>query len=58
MLAELRTERDNLAEAISVLERLAYGSGKRRGRPPAWMTLIKTQDSPAGNNNKKRGKRA
>jgi hypothetical protein len=38
-LAELRAERDQLAEAILTLERLALGRGKRRGRPPgppAW----------------------
>ena len=32
MLAELRTERDQLAEAILTLERLAVGRGRRRGR--------------------------
>jgi hypothetical protein len=41
MLLELRAERDQLAEAILVLERLAFGRGKRRGRPPAWMTSRK-----------------
>jgi hypothetical protein len=35
MLAELRTERVQVEEAIVVLERLASGQGKRRGRPPA-----------------------
>jgi hypothetical protein len=38
MLAELRAERDQLGEAILTLERLALGRGKRRGRPPGWMT--------------------
>jgi hypothetical protein len=38
MLAELRQERDQLEEAILVLERLASGGHKRRGRPPAWMS--------------------
>ena len=37
MLAELRTQRDQLDEAILTLERLARGAGRRRGRPPAWM---------------------
>lgn len=38
ILTELRQERDNLAQAIMAIERLATpGSGKRRGRPPAWM---------------------
>jgi hypothetical protein len=38
MLVDLRLERDHVDEAIMVLERLLYGQGKRRGRPPKWMT--------------------
>ena len=34
MIEELRTERDAVDEAIAVLERMASGQGKRRGRPP------------------------
>lgn len=41
MLAELRQEREQLEEAIITLERLARGRGRRRGRPPAWMTAAK-----------------
>lgn len=37
MLADLRAERDRLMEAIIVLERLAAGGTKRRGRPPKWL---------------------
>lgn len=37
ILADLKEERRNLDEAIAALERLARGSSKRRGRPPAWM---------------------
>jgi hypothetical protein len=44
ILAELRAERAQLEEAILSLERLARGRGKRRGRPPAWL-------SPDRNNN-------
>jgi hypothetical protein len=40
ILAELRAERQQLEEAILSLERLARGRGKRRGRPPAWLTEI------------------
>lgn len=40
MLAELRQEREAIEEAIMILERLARGRGKRRGRPPAWMASI------------------
>jgi hypothetical protein len=52
MLADLRAERDQLAEAILVLERLAVGRGKRRGRPPAWMTAIKRRGRPPKSTNK------
>jgi len=52
MLAELRAERDQLAEAILTLERLAAGRGKRRGRPPAWMTAVKRRGRPLGSKNK------
>jgi hypothetical protein len=38
LLAQLRTEREMLEEAIVALERLARGSGKRRGRPPKWLS--------------------
>lgn len=38
MLQELREEREGVEEAILVLERIASGRGRRRGRPPKWMT--------------------
>ena len=38
MLADLRREREQIEEAIMTLERLAQGRGRRRGRPPAWMS--------------------
>ena len=41
MLAELRNEREQVEQAIMVLERIARGRGKRRGRPPKWMTGMK-----------------
>ena len=41
MLDELRQEREAIEEAILTLERLANGQGRRRGRPPAWMTALK-----------------
>ena len=52
MLAELRQERDQLEEAIMTLERLARGRGRRRGRPPAWMTELKRRGRPPGSKNK------
>jgi hypothetical protein len=51
MLAELRTEREQVEEAGIVLERLARGKGKRRGRPPTWMTAIKRCGRLPGSNN-------
>ena len=36
ILSELRTERELVVDAIMHLERL--GRGKRRGRPPKWLT--------------------
>ncbi len=45
MLAELRQEREQIEEAILTLERLAQGQGKRRGRPPAWLTEARKRDA-------------
>ena len=52
MLADLRQEREHIEEAIMTLERLAQGRGRRRGRPPAWMTAIKRRGRPPGSKNK------
>ena len=52
MLADLRQEREHIEEAILTLERLARGRGKRRGRPPAWMTEIRRRGRPPGSKNK------
>ena len=52
MLAELRQEREQVEEAIMTLERLARGRGKRRGRPPAWMSALKRRGRPPGSKNK------
>ncbi len=50
MLDELRQERAAIEEAILTLERLANGQGRRRGRPPAWMTELKRkQEVEPGN---------
>ncbi len=38
ILAELRLEREQIEEAIISLERLARGRGRRRGRPPSWLS--------------------
>ena len=52
MLSELRVEREQIEEAILSLERLSRGQGKRRGRPPAWMTTVKRRGRPPGSKNK------
>jgi hypothetical protein len=44
MLAELRQEREQVEEAILALERMARGQGKRRGRPPAWLTAVRNAE--------------
>lgn len=52
ILADLRQEREQLEEAILSLERLAMGRGRRRGRPPAWMSVAKKRGRPPGSKNK------
>jgi hypothetical protein len=57
ILAELRDERAQIEEAILSLERLAQGRGRRRGRPPAWMSSSseatpKRRGRPPGSKNK------
>ena len=54
ILAELRQEREQIEEAILSLERLARGRGRRRGRPPSWMSEItaKRRGRPPGSKNK------
>jgi hypothetical protein len=49
MIAELRGERAAIDDALAVLERLAATRGKRRGRPPVWMSVVKGgSSSPQG----------
>jgi hypothetical protein len=56
MLSDLRQEREQIGEAIIALERLAQGQGKRRGRPPAWMVVLrdapKRRGRPLGSKNR------
>jgi hypothetical protein len=56
MVAALREERALLEEVIIAMEHLARGQGKRRGRPPAWMTAMRTagprRGRPLGSKNK------
>ncbi|HKE26794.1 MAG TPA: hypothetical protein VKB88_30790 [Bryobacteraceae bacterium] len=57
ILAELRSEREQIEEAILSLERLARGRSRRRGRPPAWLSsgeapAPKRRGRPPGSKNK------
>jgi hypothetical protein len=55
ILAELQVERAQIEEAILSLEKLARGRGKRRGRPPTWLTEAdapKRRGRPPGSKNK------
>lgn len=58
VLQELRTELQQVEEAILSLERMAAGAGKRRGRPPAWIIAaresapVKRRGRPPGSRNK------
>jgi hypothetical protein len=54
ILTELKEERAQIEEAILSLERLARGRGRRRGRPPAWMSEMsgKRRGRPPGSKNK------
>jgi hypothetical protein len=45
MISELHAERSAIDEALVTLERLARGRGNRRGRPPAWMSLVHASKS-------------
>ena len=38
IIQDLKAERDVLAAAIESLERLAAGRGRKRGRPPKWLS--------------------
>jgi hypothetical protein len=46
VLRELRDELELVEGAITSLEHLAVGQGRRRGRPPSWMKQIKDADAP------------
>ena len=54
ILVELRQERIQIEEAIISLERLSRSRGRRRGRPPAWLSAIsapKRRGRPPGSKN-------
>jgi hypothetical protein len=54
ILAELRQECEQIEQAIVTMERLVHGSGRRRGRPPAWLATLapRRRGRPPGSKNK------
>jgi hypothetical protein len=55
MIGELRAQKQALEETMAILERLARGQGKRRGRPPAFLSeLSGVTASPAGKTRKRK----
>jgi hypothetical protein len=54
MIAELRSQRDQLDEAIIALERMIRGTGKRRGRPPKWLSAASAEEPVKKERKKKR----
>jgi hypothetical protein len=57
ILQQLRLQRDHVDESIAALERIAAGMGRRRGRPPKWMTQAAAANA-AATEPKKRGRPA
>jgi hypothetical protein len=47
MLSELREEARRIDDAIIAIERLLRAGGKRRGRPPKWLSAAPAPDQPA-----------
>lgn len=37
-ISELRRQREEIDGAIALFERAAEGKGRKRGRPPKWIT--------------------
>ncbi len=57
MIAELQAQLQQINEAILTLERLAQGStAKRRGRPPKWISEVRSELSPEPAAPAKRGR--
>jgi hypothetical protein len=58
VIAELRAERAAIDQALAALERIAQAArGKRRGRPPSWLSANSTAgggETAAGEAQKKR----
>jgi hypothetical protein len=46
ILVQLRSEHAHISEIIASVERLAMSGGRRRGRPPKWMSGATTASVP------------
>lgn len=55
ILSALRAEHDRLSDAIVIFERLATGSGPRRGRPPGWIAALRESGDPPKRRGRRRG---
>lgn len=58
MLQELRAEKEQIEEAILSLERLARGRGRRRGRPPSWLSEMRKETRPTNGPGRPKGSTA
>ncbi len=56
ILSELKEERRNIDEAITVLERLESGKSRRRGRPPGWLNRVATATTDGVDGPRRRGR--
>jgi len=54
MIAELRQQKQALEETMLILERIARGQGKRRGRPPAFLSNVGSASTKTGAPRKRR----
>ena len=48
MISELYEERERLEQAIAALEQVASKGGRRRGRPPKWLTQARKRAEQQG----------
>ena len=54
VIRELREEKELVQAAIIALERLASSTGKRRGRPPKWLSAVNLEEGTETIERKKR----
>jgi hypothetical protein len=52
MIADLREQKRALEQSMLILERIARGQSKRRGRPPAFLSNLMGKSESAGTTRK------